>query len=581
MNSTHPLMEQKTKGFLRKIGADCTDAVREYPVAFMYLTCFSFVIGLPDFNYPAVMNCGMPLLLACVGSLGASLVTAGKSTQIRWSAQGLVFLLALMYMLVFLRSGFWSDIPLRLDNESEIHCSLTGYMLLLLTVVFFPFWYRGKSAVDDSWSVTMRGITGLLRGGLVALCVILAMVIISVASNALLDITIFGQFWMTFVPVMLGGSLTIASFVKKGEKQNPVFALAAFSRGVFTFVSIPLLGIYLLIFYLYLFRVATEGLTPVREVSYQAIGVFFAFCVQRYVFHQALREGDNVIARWFNRISPWALLLPVIMMSWVIGQRLMTYGPTVSRLYVLLINLWMYGIIIWWILTGARKVWVLPVSFSAVCFLSSVTCLNVTDITETYMRTELRKGMEKAGWQLPASAEFFNKNGSGALTASQRSMMSYLHYEMGTESLRGLVVFDAPSEKKPGKLKSASGGHDLNISTRCAATFDAIPEGCVAVNVYDFRSEDIALNNDTVIFNIGECGALLFSRKELETIDNVRSGNNNIRVTGTLGRIAGGSVTYLYVNGEVEGGTFTGNPTGIISATLFMSPEEARRLTGE
>lgn len=571
-------MKQKKQGLIGKLARNCADAVKEYPVALVYLTFLAIVMGMPDISYQSQMDYGVPLILACLGSLAASILTARKAAWMQACGQILALLMAIFYLFVFRRSNYWTYEPLRPDNHLEIANSLAAYILLLLTAVFVPVGGKGERSIDRSWSVTMRGITGGLRGALVALCVLIAMLIITAASEALLRVEIFGRFWLTFVPMMLFGSLSIAAFAKPDSiTERPMFSLASFSRGVFTFVSVPLLALYLLIFYIYLGKIATTGLIPVRNVSYQAIGVFLAFCAQRYVFHQALREGGNIVAQWFNRLSPWLLFIPVAMMSWVIGHRLMTYGITVSRLYIVLINLWMYAILIWWIMTGARKVRVIPISFCAVMFLSSVTVVNVTTVTETSMRSSLREAMLDAGWKLPVTETFFSKSSIESLSAADRSLMSYLRSEMGTESLKGLIQFeDIPEPLRGSADNNIARQKNFNISYRTYASFDSLPRGCVAVNIYDYYDTDVALSNDTILFPIKDCGALMFSRKELLKIDDVHRGMNKIHVIGTVGKIHGASVSYLQIHAEIHGKAY-----GTIAATLFLSDEDARQFTDE
>lgn len=576
-------METKKNGLFRNMARNCANAIREFPVAFCYLTAFALIVALPDVKPSDSMPFGVPCLMACLGSLVASLITARKGNGRYILGQVAALGMAVLYLLLFSNSCFFEFELLCRDNRMEILTSLLGYLGLLCTLIFFPFWHKGELSTDASWSTSMRGAVGLMRAGLVALCVLVAMSIITFAGDVLLDIRIFGKFWLTFVPIMLFGSLSIASLSIKNSDEKPIFRLAPFSRGVFTFVSVPLLAIYLLIFYLYLLKVLTTGATPVRDLSYQAIGVFLAFCAQRYLFQQALRDGDNVVARWFNRLSPWLLFLPVVMMSWVIGQRLMKYGITVSRLYVVLINLWMYGVLVWWIVTKGGKIWVIPVSLCAVLTLSSVTNLNVATITEASMRSDLRKGMEAAGWTLPVSDSFFRKNAWKALTVEQRSQKSYLEEEMGIESLNGLIVFDNIKTELTSAGSNVQGRDDkrLYISSKCSATFDSVPDGCTAVNVEDYKTEDISLSDDSVIINIGNCGALMFSMKQLRSVDNSHGGLNKIPVIGTAGKVKGGCVSNIYINAEIVNGGFEGHAYSTFSGTIFMTHDAAEEFIKE
>ncbi len=567
-------MEQKKNGLLRSLLNNFTDAAREFPIALSYLVVLAFIIGLPQIKYSDSTTFGLPCVLACLGSLAASLMTRGGKKIYRVTSQIGVLLLAVLYLLVFLHSDCFQFNPRHLDNHLEIWHSFSGYALILLVIIFFPFWYKGEHAIEASWSTTMTGLVGLMRAALVAICVLIAMSVITIASDLLLNFEIFGQFWLTFVPVTLFGALTIASFTKSGQTNRKMFRLLPFSRGVFTFVSVPLLAIYLLIFYLYLIKMAIAGSFPVRDISYQVIGVFIAFCMQRYVFHQALINGDNPVARWFNKLSPWLLFLPVTMMSWVIIHRLLSMGITVNRLYILLVNLWMYGILVWWIATKASKIWIMPVSLCVILSITSIPVLNVTSVTETSMRSDLKSGMTAAGWQLPVSDNFFKENSWKVLNARQRSLKTYLEDEMGEESLDGIVSFgksinDSSKSSRNDDSGTSSDDH-FYISSKCYASFDSIPAGCTAINVEDYSVDEISLVGDSVVFSIGDYGALIFSMRNLKEIDSRRNGLNEIQVIGSTGHITGASISYIYVSGNIVEGVFKGKTYSHLTGTIFL-----------
>ncbi|MDE6359666.1 MAG: DUF4153 domain-containing protein [Muribaculaceae bacterium] len=577
-------MEKKRNTIIRNLVRNCVDAVKEFPVALFYLTVFAVVIAVPDLVASKRMTFCVPCLMACLGSLGASLTTYGKGRGIQLAGQAVALLLSFLYLLLFDKSGFFKFGHIQFENHLEILSSTLVYLAVLITIVFFPFSNSLADDPDKSWSTSMRRFVGVMRAGLVAIAVLIAMTVITFAGYILLNVTIFGKFWLTFVPTMLFGSLSIASFSVRKSSEKPLFRLAPFSKGIFTLVSVPLLAIYLLIFYIYLVDVLVRGIIPVRDLSFLAVRLFVAFCAQRFLFQQALREGDNVVAQWFNRLSPWLLLLPTAMMSWVIGHRLMQYGMTVSRVYVLLINLWMYGIIAWWIVSRGWKVWIIPVSLCAVFSLATLTCLNVTTVTEASMRADLRKGMEAAGWQLPVSDSFFRQNAWNALTAEQRSRKTYLEEEMGICSLEGLVTFpysrvsDSDSDDKS---PSDTDSKRIYVSSKCVSTFDSVPDGCVAVNIDSFNVKDLSLAHDSVIVSIGDYGSIMFSLEQLQAADGDKGGINKLTVIGSDGKIKGGSISNLYLSADIDEGGFRNDVYCYLSGTIFMEPEAAGKFINE
>lgn len=570
-------MTEKKPKLVKKLARECLDAVREFPLALSCLALAVLCASLPDINWQTSWSYGSAAMLACMGSLAGSLLSHGKSRAVKWLLQIIAFIIAWLYLWVFNKSGYFAADCFRTDNQSEISGSFYAWWTVLSVVIVYPFWFKNDTRAVGSWSVTMRGLTGLLRGGLVSLCVLIAMVIITGAGNVLLDIEIFGQFWLTFIPLMLFGMLGISAFSAKRTTDAAPFRLAAFSRGVFTFVSVPLLAIYLLIFYLYLVKVLVSGATPIRDLSYQAAGVFTAFCAQRYIFHKAIVEdGDNTVALWFNRLSPVLLFLPVFMVSWVLGQRLMRYGITVSRLYLLLANLWMYVVLIWWFLTKGRKIWFIPVSFATLFFFSSALLPNVSSLTEAVMRGNLKKALESAGCQLPVSELFLNETSWQILDQKERSTLAYMFDTMGESSLQGIVSFS--DEWKRHRSCTAGLEKRMFISLRCRSSFDEIPQGCTGVDFHDYSLADISLKGDSLILNLKDAGALIMSVESLERLQKQHSiGDNAIKPVAVCGDVRGASLTYFYISAAVREGKLGKSPYASFSGTVFLRKKAAAR----
>lgn len=565
-------MMKQRNSLLVNLAKSCADAVRDFPVALFYMTVGVVVYSLPDVPYQVAAKYGNSAIIACVSSLAASLALQGRRRLLLMAGQLLALAIALLYLLLFDHSGLYDGYYA--DYNLETNISAAAYFLALLGIVFFPFWKDGVGAGLSVWSTTMRGITGILRAALVALCVFLAMIIITTAGEALLGVKIFGGFWLTLIPLLLFGALSIAAFSTGGTREEKVFRLAAFSKGVFTFISVPLLAIYLSIFYIYLIDVLATGANPVRDVSYQAVGVFLAFCTQRYIFQEALTDGKNAVALWFNKLSPWLLLLPVFMVTWVAARRLSQYGITVGRLYLVIINIWMYGVVIWWILTKGRKAWVMPISLCAVIFLSSVMVVNVTSVTVAAMRAQLESAMLNAGWELPVNSSFYDRHAAESLSASERSLKTYLYDEAGRAGLAGLV--EMPEVAKRGRQRGGVDENQLYFSVRTKATFSSIPENCIAVNVYDYYVEDATVAGDSLMLNLKDAGGVVISLDEMRKLYSQKVvAPDCISVKGVSKDIRGAVITYLYFSGSMDGGALTDHYCNI-TATLFIEREAAK-----
>ena len=121
-------------------------------------------------------------------------------------------------------------------------------------------------------------------------------------------------------------------------------------------------------------------------------------------------------------------------------RRLSDYGITINRLYVLLLNLWLFGVSIYIFLTKTRQVKWIYISFAAIAFLFSVGPWSVFSITKHTLKSELTRLYTDAK---PFIKDQKNPEIAGIDAAKKKRLYDitrYLKQTYGKESVKTVIV---------------------------------------------------------------------------------------------------------------------------------------------
>jgi hypothetical protein len=156
------------------------------------------------------------------------------------------------------------------------------------------------------------------------------------------------------------------------------------------YILLPILCIYLSILYVYMFQIIAKWELPNGWVSMlvSALGIGGLLTI---IILYPLRIGEeNRIVVWLAKYFPLVLLPLLVLMFIAIARRLDDYGMTINRLYVLLLNLWLFGVSIWLFVVQSKYIKWIVVSFALVAFLSSVGPWSIGNISKHSLQHELK-----------------------------------------------------------------------------------------------------------------------------------------------------------------------------------------------
>lgn len=315
--------------------------------------------------------------------------------------------------------------------------------------VFVACFFRRHQDVEF-WNFSVRtvvalglagAIGGILTLGLNALVESLKMLFgIHISDKAFGDIA-------AVCMTMLAPALFM-NLIPKGEDKhmNTVVEFSSFAKGVAQYLFIPLLALYMITLYVYAAKIVFQWMLPVGGVSYMVSASMLMMVLLIYLTYPIQHHEGN---RVFKRITHWlpVIMLPLLaLMTVAIWRRLSDYGITVSRLYLLVFNLWCYAVCLWLIFTRNKRIWIIPASFAVILLLISVGPQSISSVTLYSLKNEAREAFTASGLtQFPLSGDQYEKwlQSVDKKTASAiDSKLDYIQDFFRYESVKDLVGKD-------------------------------------------------------------------------------------------------------------------------------------------
>ena len=295
------------------------------------------------------------------------------------------------------------------------------------------------------------------------------------------------------------------NLIPKGENKylDTVVEFSGFAKGVVQYLFVPLLALYMLTLYVYAAKILAQWTLPVGGVSYMVSASMVMMILLIYLTFPIQHQEGN---KWFKRVTRWlpVLMLPLLaLMSVAIWRRLSDYGITVSRLYLLVFNIWCYAVCLWLIFTRNKRIWLIPASFAVILMLISVGPQSIANATQRQLLEEARTAFAASGiTQLPLTGEQYQKWLDDADPKVARAIDSKLHYlqtDFGYETTKGLLTKDADTGNH-----AINGYEENNVSSynNFLINDNTIPQGYSQMSLEDASCEGYIKDGDDVVIEI-------------------------------------------------------------------------------
>lgn len=383
-------------------------------------------------------------------SLGISMQFALKILSQRvkkgiiWQLLGLLFLILYFFILPKEEKDF---------SEFHLFIILPSYVLSHLLVAFvaflkeenseISFWEYNKNLFVNLFLTVV--FTGVLIGG-----VELAIVAVQELFNIDFEAKIYAETF--FALAIFGSTFIFLLFNESGldyiEKEGKYPVILKF----FTqFILIPLLIIYVVILYFYSAKILINWQLPRGWVSYLVLAYSIVGIFALLLVHPL---KDLKLKSWilvFNKLFYYTLIPLILLLFVAIFTRVLQYGYTEARYFVLIISIWLTTIVLYFIFVKKSSIKFIPTSlFVFGLFSLLMPYLNAFSVSKRSQEHELIEIL-KSNQLLVNNKIDFDKPISDSIANSVEDKLEFLSKRFDDDFINAYLDKETISKSKTDK----------------------------------------------------------------------------------------------------------------------------------
>lgn len=333
---------------------------------------------------------------------------------------------------------------------------------MVLSVFLLCFYRKGDDV--PFWNFSINSLVAMVAGFMVGGLLTLGLILFAQSLEWLFGVTAI-DFVYADIPavcMVLLAPLLFMSQIPAGKEKfdRQVVSYSGFLRGVAQYLFIPLLALYLVALYVYAAKILISWQLPTGWVSYLVSASMLGMVILLFITYPVQHEQGKSFFKTVTRWLPLAMLPLLALMTVAIGRRLSDYGITVSRLYLLVFNIWCYVVCIGLLLGRNKRIWWIPALFAAVLFLISVGPQSIANITLKCLKGEARSAFSAAGFtHLPITSGQYNKwlksvDPNKAYSIDDK--LAYLKDLYGYNAMSDVISEDAPIGRYASEVRYAT-----------------------------------------------------------------------------------------------------------------------------
>lgn len=299
-----------------------------------------------------------------------------------------------------------------------------------------------------TWRYTLRTLGSILLSSLLTSLVVGGVAILLLMLDHLLGIAVPDRFY-AYLSASVGPLLFTYLFLAQQPSAEQVVQERLYTINILTifarYLLAPLLGLYLVVLYVYALRILIlwelpEGMVSVPVSISLALMLLLVSLLYPIRQTEEVNRYDELLCRWL----PLLVMPLLVLMSVGLYKRWSDYGMTIMRLYLLVANVWCYFACIYLYLHRSQRLRILPLSLSLLFLFTSIGPWSFASITHRYMRSSLEgilSGVEhKPG--LPMSEEDLDSFLASLPTEDRNRFVRHLKYlddTYSSESVEDIV----------------------------------------------------------------------------------------------------------------------------------------------
>ena len=379
----------------REVFGKTDDVIREYSIVLvMAFVAAIATICYINFDGNSPENSFFYVKFGLVASLGISVMFALKILSQRIGKEIVLQLVGIVFLIFF-----YFLLPAKEKQFTEVYAFLLipTFILSHLLVSFLPF--VGKNLEVNFWqynknlfiNIFLTAVfTGVLTGGI--------MLAITAVDN-LFDFNFNSQYYSnTFSFLSIFGSCFI--FLLFNEKGLPYLEKKADYPVILKFftqyILVPLLLIYAVILYFYSAKILINWELPRGWVSYLILAYSVVGILAILLVHPLKQDSTKSWVKMFSKIFYYTLVPLIILLFVAIFTRILEYGYTEPRYFVLIISIWLTTVVFYFIFIPKQTIKFIPVSlFAFGVFSLTFPYLNTFMIAKRSQKNELMRTLSQ------------------------------------------------------------------------------------------------------------------------------------------------------------------------------------------
>jgi hypothetical protein len=289
-------------------------------------------------------------------------------------------------------------------SHGAVHRQAIGVLGALILATMVGGHLRRGATIESFWRFNVElGIAAAM--GAVALVIVCGGLSLLLASCwYLFDVPIasstYEHIWATGAS-SLGPLFALAMIPTNADEP---FAVGAkpdpMEKSVFyvlNFALTPLVLVYALMLHIYAAKIAITANMPKGEVG-QLVLTFGIIGTATYMIAYPWREVGFRTVRWFMRSWFWLMVVPTLLLTLAVWQRIAEYGVTPERYWLCLFALWLAAMAVY--MGGTRgkiDLRAIPASLALALLISSFGPCGVTSVSIRSQLGEFRRLLESEG----------------------------------------------------------------------------------------------------------------------------------------------------------------------------------------
>lgn len=367
-------------------------AINRYPFTLFYSLLMTMTaIYLAESDYLNKESNFIALKILIVSSLGISLSFALKMLTQR----NRKFKIFEFFLILFLL-GYYFILPKNEEDFTEVYVYLLipTYILAHLFVAIVPYLSRQETEIKF-WEYNKKlfinffltiVFTGVLCGG-IELAILAVDHLFNINFKYLIYYDTF-LFFLIFGSTFIFTLFNIDGLYELEKKVEYPVVLKFFSQ----FILIPLLIIYLVILYIYSFKILFQWELPRGWVTYLVLAYSILGIFALLLVHPLKEQTNKSWVKLFSQIFYFSLIPLLILLFVAIFTRLLEYGFTEPRYFVLLLAVWISLIFFYFVFNKKANIKFIPISlFVFGLFALIFPFLNAFSVSKNSQKKELVK----------------------------------------------------------------------------------------------------------------------------------------------------------------------------------------------